>query len=354
MKPTKMFIISIIVFFSALLISCETPREKNPAIYAWFTDGTVRQISPSDGFFYQASVHPMGTHVLCSGGFSGPPHIWKADFADQQMDDDDDFGPQNAASIHAVFSWDGSKIAFASDLDTANPGSFNVEEIGIGGTPPNKDRLGEVALNIFTMDANGASYSLHRRTSGNYYKDQRPTFSPDGQFIVFVRITGYPYIDWYSPATLWIVPAQGSGVEQPIPGTQRAYRPWFSKDGKTLYFFTLNSPYGRHQIASMSINLDTTPPTYGTVRHLASDDVGLSHGPFIDPSPDRNYLYMHSNRESENSKIFNIYRIRLDSSYAIPELVMPPGFNTNISAGHATVSIEGVLTFDAEADVLPH
>lgn len=337
MKPTKMIMILIIALMSALLVSCDEPGGKKAAIYAWFPSGNVIQISPSKGIFYQACVHPEGTHVLCSGNTTGAPHIWKADLEKITMDD---LGPEGAASIHGVFSWDGSKIAFASDLKSPKPSSFDVGDIDKGGTPP-----AGAKLNIFIMDADGNHL---RQLTGGTYQDQRPAFSPLGDYIVFVRYTGL------NKPMLWMVSTKGNGINVPVPisGTQKAYRPWFSKNGKILYFFTFNTPYSRHQIASMPIDLKDTPPKYGTIAPLAQDDEGLSHGPSVvpvadpDPDPNNDYLLMHSTREGG---AFRIYGIQLPDGK--PELLQPPGFE-NIPAGHATMSIDGVMTFDAEPGVL--
>ena len=45
-------------------------------VYAWFPYGKVQRISPGDGIYYQACIHPEGTHAVFYGGASGPVRVW--------------------------------------------------------------------------------------------------------------------------------------------------------------------------------------------------------------------------------------------------------------------------------------
>ncbi|MBT8341689.1 MAG: hypothetical protein HKP58_09565 [Desulfatitalea sp.] len=233
-----------------------TNTHSKTAIYAWFPKGNIEQISPTGGVFYQACIHPAGTHVICSGNMEGAPLIWEMNLSTKEQVV---LSPENAASIHGVYSWDGTKIAFSSDLNSGNPiPSFDVDDLSRMGMPPS-----DAIVNIFVMDADGSN--IKQLTFGPY-QDQRPTFSPDGRYIVFVR----GYDDTKSPSgsqsssTLWIVPTDGSLAAEVIPMDERAYRPWFSADGQSLYFFIKKSLF-RHQICSI-------PVEGGDITPLAVDD----------------------------------------------------------------------------------
>ena len=47
-------------------------------IFAWFSNGQVKKVSSGDGIYYQACIHPEGTHVVYYGNSSGPPRVWQA------------------------------------------------------------------------------------------------------------------------------------------------------------------------------------------------------------------------------------------------------------------------------------
>ncbi len=187
------------------------------------------------------------------------------------------------------------------------------------------------------MDADGSN--IRQLTTGDY-QDQRPTFSPDGQYIVFASEMRQPIDD--SPSSLWIVPTDGSEDPVVIPMNVNGYRPWFSADGETLYLLTQDTLLGRHQIASV-------PVGGGEITRFAVDDRGWSHGPFVDPSGD--YLLMHSTRDDKYKIInYKIYEIPLvDGEPGEVKLLQPPGFE-NASVSHATQAKNGVLTFDIAGD----
>ena len=166
------------------------------------------------------------------------------------------------------------------------------------------------------MDVNGQ----HRRqiTFGNY-QDQRPAFSPDGQSIAFVSNRS-------GSNRIWIVPADGSAKPKPLQDTGCGYRPWFSSDGKTIYFFSFIDQ--RHQICALDINS-------GSVTPLKNDSIGSSHGPFFDDS--RYVLLMHSYRSGK----WTLFELPLDGGS--PRSIQPPQFE---EALHVTRSSNGIIAFD--------
>lgn len=273
---------------------------------ARLADGSVVRLSPSNGFFYQACVHPAGTAALYSGAHSGPPRVWSIGL--EPLGTPVALSPAESGARHPVWSWDGSAIAFTSDRSTAGA-SQTVDEIAPQGMPS----LG----NIFVMTPDGAG--VRQLTTGDF-ADQRPTYSPDGRTIVFVSNRG-------GRLGLWRVSADGLGVPEPLLYTGVGYRPWFGVDGTRLYFF---APDGdRHRVAT--VRLDSKDAHF-----LANDDTGWTHGTFADPNGGA--LIVHSTRLGGQYRLFELpldgKPMRAIEIDGVPHPM------------HGTRSRNGVMTFD--------
>ena len=279
-------------------------------VFAWFADGTVKQITPGDGTYIHPCIHPDGEEVVFFGGVSGPSRIWKANLVTGEITALT--GP-DSCSDNAVFSSDGRKIVFCSDRAS---GHKPAQIADVAKFPPPKDGV----INIFTMDSDGKNV---RQVTFGAHQDQRPCFSPDGATIVFASNRSAAVAEF----RLWSVPADGSAEPKLLNREVLGYRPWYSKDGKWIYFFT--DVNGRHQICKM-------PAQGGDFTPLANDDKGLSHGPFVDPGGE--VLLMHSNR----SGTWKSYELPLDGVTPV-RLLQPPGF---VKATHPTRAKNGVMTFD--------
>ena len=280
-------------------------------IFAWFSNGQVKKVSSGDGIYYQACVHPEGTHVVYYGNSSGSPRVWKANLNTGEVVP---LTPADSGARQPVFSWDGKKIAFSSDRASGQaPG--RVEDMEPGGTPP-KNRP---PVNIFIMDSNGMNA---KQLTVGPYQDQRPTFSPDGKHIAFVSNRSGSY-------RLWEVSADGTSAPRPLQERGWGYWPWYSMDGKWIFFFT--GIGGRHQICKISAQ-------GGKVIPLPNDDEGKSHGPFCDPTNE--CLLICSNRGGLGL-LWSIWELPLDERP--PRKLMPPGFSF---AAHPTRSKNGIITFD--------
>ena len=280
-------------------------------VYVWFPDGRVRQITPGDGIYIHPCIHPAGREVVFFGAVSGPARLWKADLLTGEMTALTD---TTSCNDNAVFSWDGGKIVFCSDRASGREPA----QVGdVAKFPPAEDGI----INIFTMDSDGRGV---RQVTFGPFQDQRPCFSPDGTTIVFASSRDGAGGDF----RLWLVPANGSNEPRLLNPDVLGYRPWYSKDGKWIYFFT-DTDGGRHQICKI-------PADGGEFAILANDDAGLSHGPFVDPGGE--VLLMHSNR----SGIWNIWELPLDG-VSPPQMLQPPGFE---KATHPTRAKNGVFTFD--------
>lgn len=277
-------------------------------VFVWFPDGRIQKVSPSEnGLYYQPQINPDGTQVVFFGNETGSPRIWKADIASGEVIA---LTPPDVGARQPAFSWDGSQIVFASDMNSGQEHE-RVEQMHGNGKPP-----GDLVVNLFVMDADGRN--IRQVTSGQY-QDQRPTFSPDGKTIVFVSNRN-------GGMRLWSIPVEGGVEPRPLQSSGWGYRPCFSTDGQWIFFFT--NVNGRHRISRM-------PVEGGKIIPLLNDDRGTSHGPFADPGGE--FLLMHSTRGGK----WGIWMLPLDGSPARP--MQPPGFE---EAFHASRAKNGVIAFD--------
>jgi len=278
----------------------------NAWVGARYPDGRVVRLSPDDGFFYQACVHPDGLSALFSGAASGAPRIWSV--ALDPLATSVALTPADSGARHPVWSWSGDRIAFTSDRTT--PGaSQHVEHISPQGTP----EMG----NIFVMAPDGSQVA---QLTNGAFADQRPTFSPDGSTIVFVS-------NREDRIGLWRSPSDGSEPPTPLPYSGFGYRPWFSVDDTTVYFFTIDGD--RHRVARIGLDDDTA-------ELLPNDDRGWTHGTFADPNGQ--VLIAHSTRVDGQYRLFEI---PLDGS---PMREIP--IEGVAHPMHGTRSRNGVITFD--------
>jgi Tol biopolymer transport system component len=278
-------------------------------VYVFYPGGKLDRISPSNsGIYYQPHINPQGDKVVFYGNEIGPPRIWVADLNNGKAVA---LTPETSGARHAVFSWDGSMIAFASDRSHKQDHE-RIELMRGNGLPPE-----DLILNLFIMDSNGQN--VRQITSGPY-QDQRPAFSPDGKTLVFVS-------NRQLNKHLWTVEIDGNKEPRPLQMNNWGYRPWYSQDGQWIYFFTCVKE--RHQICKISIS-------GGPILPLPNDDLGDSHGPFVDYNND--VLLMHSTRNQK----FGIWELPLDGSK--PRQVMLPELEA--AAAHATRSRTGVIAFD--------
>lgn len=281
-------------------------------VFAWNPDGTVKRISPGDGIFFQPCIHPEGSHVVYYGNSSGPPRVWTAHLRTGEITA---LTSPSASARHPVFDWTGDRIAFSSD-HVFDQKHERVEEMTPAGEPP-----ANCSFNIFVMDADGGN--LQQVTKGEF-QDERPCFSPDGKDITFVSDR------MGQKSGLWTVPAAGSQEPRPLLRKGWGYRPWYSVDGKFIFFYT--DVNRRHRICRM-------PAQGGGITPLPNDIFRLSHGPFADPSG--TCLLVHAIKDGNRH---NIWELPLNGDP--PRKLAPPGFD-KIHNGHATRAKNGIITFDA-------
>ncbi|MFC2164142.1 TolB family protein [Acidobacteriota bacterium] len=315
-------------FLAWVTVSAQDKPEKLmlKAVYVMFPDKTVKHISPTpgEGFYSTACIHPEGKDVVFGGGARGYARIWKYDCA---KDKTIPITPDSFVSVQPSYSWDGSLIAFAGDkgLDQKR---YDMYEIGrsldvnygfVGGIPD--------ALNLFVMDADGTN--IRQITRGDF-RDARPAFSPDGTKIVFHSDRGGGKKDGIF--RMWVVASDGSGEPQPLQMEVFGGRPWYSVDGKLIYFFT--DVKGRHTLCKM-------PAEGGDWEPLPNDTVGLSsHGPYADP--DGKHLWYHCYVDG----LWCVYILPLDGGE--PVRFIPPGFK-DANIAHATRACNGCIAFDSRS-----
>ncbi len=128
---------------------------------------------------------------------------------------------------------------------------------------------------------------------------------------------------------LYVAPVDGSAQPSRILQETGIGRPWFSSNGKFIYFFFTSVPGEHRRICRVSVEGGPWVP-------ITPDGLPRSHGSFADP--DGIHLWFHSTTGQTTSS----YRFNLQTREL--ERLMPPGFNT---AGHVTRSLNGIITFDS-------
>ena len=179
-----------------------------------------------------------------------------------------------------------------------------------------------VGMAIVLKAADGA---WERRLTDGRYLDQRPALSPNGAMVVFVSNRG-------GTPGLWLVAADGRSKPAALLTKTRAYRPWWSVDGKHIFFFVLGKePHRIHVV----------PISGGRPVRLINDDRGDTHGPYADPGG--RHLIVHSTRDSDDSgsPVWRLYELPLDGTP--PRRLAPPN---HPRGAHGTRARNGVMTFD--------
>jgi TolB protein len=278
-------------------------------VYWWEPDGRVSRISPGDGIYFMACVHPDGDHTVFWGGSEHRPRLWIADGAGAVEAITD--GRRSAR--YPAYSADGGTLAYsASSHPTEMVAHLSRRSTASG--PHLRARM-----SIVVRGTDGREHDI---TDGRH-QDQRPAISPDGTKIAFIS-------DRLGRNGLWITRSDGLTTPSPLVIDRPVYRPWWSIDGQRIFFFTFGM---RHQVHSVSAL--GGPPT-----PLANDDRGYSHGPYADP--DGTHLLMHSTREARSiPNVWALFELPLDGGR--PRRLMPPGHERG---AHGTRARNGVVTFD--------
>jgi dipeptidyl aminopeptidase/acylaminoacyl peptidase len=286
------------------------------SIHLQHPDGSVERVSPESGVFYQASIARDADRVVYFGATSGFPRLWSHSI--ETAKPATPLTPADSGARHPSFDWSGDRLAFSSDRHSPVPGE-TVEQIN----PTTRHVMAGVQMHIFMCNGDGSD--VIRLTEGPYL-DHRPSFSPDGRWVAFASNRS-------GAAGIWRVPVDGSSDPVPVLTSMWAYRPWFTSDGATILAY---GPDGdRHRI--WKIGIDT-----GSLVPLESDDVGITHGPFVQPGRGGQVL-AHSTRGGT----WGLWEFPLEGS-STPVCITPEGVAV---AAHGTRAADGTLAFDV---VTPH
>ncbi len=280
-------------------------------VFWWEPDGRVMPLSPRNGLYFMSCVHPSGTHAVFWGGSTGRPRLWVGDGSGTL----DAITDTSAAARYPAYSADGATLAFCRSHHPTE--TMRVLQSGKSTIPHPTARM-----SIVVRAEDG---TWERQLTDGRFLDQRPALSPDGSRVVFVSNRRMPY-------ELWTVGTDGGDPSPLAPGL-RAYRPWWSVDGRSIYFFTV----GRHRRRLHSI-----PAAGGRPRPFTNDDRGRTHGPFADPAG--RSVIAHSTRgwrPGGGRRTWQLYEFPLDGTP--PMRVAPPGHH---QSAHGTRARNGVITFD--------
>ena len=240
------------------------------------------------------------------------------------------YTPADSAAFLATYRWDGQQIVFSSDRAFDLP-SVGVEEIADPRLyrPATKHQF-KRDFNLFVMDARGGGA---RQVTRGPFRDLRATYTPDGERLAF-------YSTRTPRALLWTMPADGSEEPESLPlegdPLIDAFRPWYTVDGETLYFFgmrAIGEPPYRYRLLHV-------PAAGGVPVPLAFDDEGKSQGPFLEPNGE--FLLFHNNRTGRSE----LYEFPLGAEQ--PRMLRPPGLVIPAGAQvmHPTRARNGTLAFD--------
>lgn len=328
-----MYVVTLTIFFLACSTSgCIVSRLVTALnsyiiseVYVQMGD-TPKLISPGigEGLFVTPNINSEGNEVIFHGAIGGYSRIWKYNLNTDTITalTDEDY-----VAVEPCFSWDGTQIAFAADKgidqkreDMINI-STNVLKMGmmyLGGDPD--------ILNIFVMNSDGSNL---RQITEWKAVDMRPTFSPDGQHVLFMSTYKSGTI---KKRDLYKVSVSGDGEPEIIPNSEGANRPWYSADGEWIYYWKEIEDRG----TLCRIKAD------GSEWHpIAGDTGGIgSHGPFIDPNGE--WLWFHSVREKDDP-INQIYKMPIDGGDSIS--ITPLGFEREHVA-HVTAASNDTYSFD--------
>ena len=207
-------------------LAFDSDRSGNMDIYKMRIDGTgIQQLTRDPADDFRPSWSPDGREIAFHSWRSGnrDSYVVAADGSAERI-----IAAGPAHEYSGTFSPDGSQIAFDSD------------------------RSGQIEIYIAGGGKGEAGGGARRLTNGG---GSLARWSPDGKFIAYtVTATNTPGVPYQAP--LRVIPVEGGPVRMiPVPaelGQMVAIESW-SADGKKLYFRVI-SPNGDRNIAEASVD----------------------------------------------------------------------------------------------------
>ncbi len=210
-------------------LAFDSDRSGNMDIYKMRVDGTgLQQLTRDPADEFRPSWSPDSREISFHSWRSGnrDSYVMSADGSAQRI-----IASGPAHEFSGTWSPDGSQLAFESD------------------------RSGQVEIYVVSAKGSGkgeAGGGARRLTSGG---GSLPRWSPDGKFIAYtITATNTPGVPFQAP--LRVIPASGGAVRTiPVPaslGQMVAIEGW-SADGKKLYFRVI-APNGNRDIAQASLD----------------------------------------------------------------------------------------------------
>lgn len=215
---------------------------------------------------------PVGTIAFSSLA----PRGWEIYVADLQTRQSRRLTDHPALDYNAAFSPDGTRIALVSERDG------NME--------------------VYTLNTDGSDL---RRLSNDFGLDDHPVWSPDGQRIAFVSTRESAHTPGRAWNAIYVMNADGSGVQRLSPADTADYSPAWSPGGEWIAFASGSGRAGGSDLFVMKPD--------GSGRRLVVRDAGW-------PSfaGDGRSLFFHSQRQGK----WGIWRVLQDGSGL--ERITPP------------------------------
>ena len=274
--------------------------------------GPARCVSPV-GYFIWPHMNHAGNRVVFWGrgateiGFN----IWLASVDGTRLEK---ITHDRALTGHPSWRADGREIVFTSSLGLCDLLDWSMSM-----------RMQVTPQNVYVMDPDGGN---RRQLTHGHFADGRPSYTPDGQSVVFVSNRSGA-----GTSHLFRVEIDTGKLTQITTGSLLHWRPMVSPDGKKLCYFTMTSSESVHELAIMDLASGKVEYPIDRARFI------WVHGPAW--TPDGKAIVMHAKSHGRN----NCDLWHMDLATGELSMMQLPGFTT---AGHFTLDAAmRVMSYDS-------